>query len=310
MTTTTPQPDQDQGWENRALILASVAPRSTTRPARHGSGTTALAAPTPDSDDLEKDLRPGAFTRTVAGIGRAARWSRDKFNDKVPRKNRGHAALLAAGVIVVLIVAGSVVRFLAADVSPAPTAASSAAAPPPVSTTPKVLSTVITPASANDYCKKDDGTYQSAMNMFDNNFNTAWVCTRVNNEDGQLIQVTFDQQVTISQIRCVGGFDAYAPDGTDLWSKHRPVTKLEIYFPKELRRAEAEIDTGGVRDWRFTDINPPATVSTLLLRIKETTDPPAPPTPTTETRAPGDETTTTAISECQFIGVPTNAAPA
>ena len=40
------------------------------------------------------------------------------------------------------------------------------------------------------------------------------------------------------------------PDGTDQWSKHRIVTKLEIWFPKDLRRDPVTNDTGGVRDWR------------------------------------------------------------
>ena len=91
------------------------------------------------------------------------------------------------------------------------------------------------------------------------------MCTRAKNQDGQQLQVDFGRQVTLTQIRVIGGFDATAPDGTDQWSKHRIVTKLEVYFPRDLRRDPVTIDTGGVRDWRFIALNPPATVSKLLI---------------------------------------------
>ena len=45
----------------------------------------------------------------------------------------------------------------------------------------------------------------------------------------------------------IGGFDATAPDGTDQWSKHQIVTKLEVWFPKDLGRNPVIIDTGGAR---------------------------------------------------------------
>jgi hypothetical protein len=59
----------DRGWENRRLILASLAPRTATRPARRG----AVA-------DVDGDLTgepaatktPGLLTRGIRASGRAA----------------------------------------------------------------------------------------------------------------------------------------------------------------------------------------------------------------------------------------------
>ena len=117
------------------------------------------------------------------------------------------------------------------------------------------------------------------------------------NQEGQQLQIDFGRQVTLTQIRVIGGFDATAPDGTDQWSKDRIVTKPEVWFPKDLRRDPVTVDTGGARDWRFIALNPPATVSKLLIRVAETSDPPQPPTPTSETASPNpDEVTSVAMS--------------
>jgi hypothetical protein len=76
-----------------------------------------------------------------------------------------------------------------------------------------------------------------------------------------------------------------------------------VWFPKDLKRDPLIIETGGARDWRPATVTPPATVSKLLIRVKDTSDPPQPANPTTETAAPGpDNVTTVAISEIQFIG--------
>ena len=156
--------------------------------------------------------------------------------------------------------------------------------------------------NATDSCPRDTA-YANANRAFDGDPSSAWVCTRARNQDGQVIQVDFNRQVALSQVRIVGGFDATAPDGTDQWSKHRIVTQLEVWFPRDLKRDPVTITTGGVRDWRSIALNPPAIVSKLLIRVKETADPPQASTPTTESAAPvAEDRSTVAISEIQFIG--------
>lgn len=294
------EPQTDQAWENRRLILASLAPRTATRPARRGAATDIDDNLTDPNGDPAK--KPGLLTRGARASGRAATAGGRAFNKKVPRENRARVAILTAAGIVVLLVALTGVNYLTTDVNPAaaPTNAT-AAPPPPPSQAPLRQDTILTGVTAKDICPRDP-LYSDSNRAFDGDFNTAWVCTRVKNQDGQQLQVDFGRQVTLTQIRAIGGFDATAPDGTDEWSKHQLVTKLEVYFPKDLRRDPVTIDTGGVRDWRFITLNPPATVSTLLLRVAETSDPPTPAT--SETTAPNpDEVTSVAMSEVQFIGI-------
>jgi hypothetical protein len=291
----------DRGWENRRLILASLAPRTTTRPARRSTTPDATDDHLPDGPAAPK--KPRLLGRGVRAGGRAAAAGGRAFNNRVPRENRLRVAILTVAAVVVLLVALAFVNFVTTDVAPKTTQTAATAAPPaPPVQAPLNRDQIVTGVKAADVCPKD-ANYSDANRAFDGDLNTAWVCTRAKNQDGQQLQVDFGRQVTLTQIRVIGGFDATAPDGTDQWSKHRIVTKLQIYFPKDLRRDPVTIDTGGVRDWRFAALNPPATVSKLLIRVAETSDPPQPDTPTSETAAPkADDVTSVAMSEIQFIG--------
>ena len=290
----------DHGWENRRLILASLAPRTSTRPARR----------TPPSDGevpvCEAPTKPGLLSRAAHASGRAASAGARSFNTRVPPENRWRAAILTVAVVAVLLVALTAVNYFTEEINPGPSPNTTAApAPPAPSQAPLRRDTILTGVTASDVCPRDEN-YADSNRAFDGDFNTAWICTRAQNQDGQTIQVDFGRQVTLTQIRAIGGFDSTAPDGTDQWSQHRLVTKLEVWFPKDLRRDPVTIDTGGARDWRFVALTPPATVSQLLIRIAETSDPPASPTATDETTAPtADEVTSVALSEIQFIGVDT-----
>ncbi|KXO90607.1 Uncharacterised protein (plasmid) [Tsukamurella tyrosinosolvens] len=52
----------------------------------------------------------------------------------------------------------------------------------------------------------------------------AWVCKRINNYDGHVLNITFRSDVVISAINVVPGFNYVAPDGRDEWARHRVVT--------------------------------------------------------------------------------------
>lgn len=296
MTTDQQQPT-DQGWEHRRLILASLAPRTTGRPARRGQD---------HPDDTTTDTppaKPGLLTRSIHTSKRAALATGRQFNKRVPPERRTHTAIITAAAIALLVVALGAVNYITTDVSPPKNATTAAATPPPPPPQNSLRrDTILNGVTATDVCPRD-ANYSDANRAFDGDFTTAWVCTRANNKDGQAIQINFGRQVTLTQIRVISGFDATAPDGTDQWPKHRIATQIEAWFPKDLKRDPATIDTGGARDWRYITLNPPATVSKLLIRIKTTSEPPQPATPTSQTAtATPDEITTVAISEIQFIG--------
>jgi len=288
----------DHSWDNRRLILASLAPRTAARPARHNVAdeTTATETPAPAG-------KPHLVTRGLRAGGRAILAGGRQLTGRIPRERRLHYTVIATAITVVLIMALAGVRYLTTDMT-TPAATTARSAPPPPSQLPLRPDTILTGFTATDVCPRD-ANYADANRAGDGDIATAWVCTRAKNQDGQTLQIDFGRQVTVTQVRVIGGFDATAPDGTDQWSQHRLVTQLEMWFPKDLKRDPITIDTGGDRDWRAIPggLNPPATVSKLLIRIKETSDPPQPPTPTKEagTEAP-DDLTSVAISEIQFIG--------
>ncbi|MFV8169736.1 discoidin domain-containing protein [Mycobacterium sp. DBP42] len=295
----------DKTWENRAIVMASIAPRSTSRPARRIAPTEADTAE--PADDREAKA-PGLLARGAYALGRGIRASADKVAAKIPPNRRLGAVVLAVVVLVVFVVALSLVRSLAADTSPAaPTRAHAAPAPlPPTSAGPK--DAILTGITAKDSCPKgENDPYSPANAAFDGNLGTAWICTRADGKDDQFIQVDFGRQCTVSQTRIESGFDARIPDapgGVDQWDKHRVITKAEVYFPKELGRKPLPVETGGARDFRPGFIDPPATVSKLLIKIVETAQPPrtGDTTTDTETPAPNDDVTTVASSEIQFLG--------
>ena len=104
----------DHGWDNRRLILASLAPRPATRPARRAAATDDVADERPD--DAPK--KPGLLTRGLQASGRAARAGAHQFNKRVPPNRRMHTAIITAAAVVVLLVALAGVNYLLADVNP------------------------------------------------------------------------------------------------------------------------------------------------------------------------------------------------
>ena len=88
----------DHSWENRRLILASLAPRTATRPARR-----AAPADVDDAADDDAAQKPGLLTRGLRASGRAAAAGGRAFNKRVPRENRMRVAILTAAAVVILL---------------------------------------------------------------------------------------------------------------------------------------------------------------------------------------------------------------
>lgn len=295
-----PKRPEDLGFENRSLILASLAPRPTARPARRG------AARVGGGELGETDGGPGALERAWGLVKRGASRGYGAYSKVVPKEKRRHVAGMTIGLIVVLVVAIIGLRKLAADAHvPAQTAAPTTSQPVASHSNKAVPTPVIlTGITGKDFCPRDEN-WRSIDNALDLKPATAWRCTRVNNEDGQNIMFDFGRQITLDQVRGIFGFDCCtASGGPDEWGKNKIPTKIDIYFPKELRRPPLSLYTEGARDWRWVNVVPPATVSRLAIRIVETVDPPTSSTPTA-TPGGGDEVTTVAIGDIQFIGTST-----
>ena len=103
----------DRGWENRRLILASLAPRTTTRPARRSTAPDVADDHLPDDPAAPK--KPGLLGRGVRAGGRAAAAGGRAFDNRVPRENRLRVAILTVAAVVVLLVALAFVNFVTAD---------------------------------------------------------------------------------------------------------------------------------------------------------------------------------------------------
>ncbi|MEY8019124.1 discoidin domain-containing protein [Mycobacterium servetii] len=306
-TTEDAQPQTNHGWDNRRTILAALAPRPSSRPARRAISPDEPAA------GIDKPATPGVVSRCFRGSGRAARWVVDRVNKRIPPHHRVRTALITVAVLIALLAALGVVRRLATDNNTGSAVATPQHGPPPTSqpaSAPVPAETILTGITASDQCPKDHGQqYSPIANAFDNDTNTAWICTRAKNSDGQHILVDFGREVTLTQCRIDPGFDARipdTPDGVDQWTKHRIGMTFTIYYPKELNRKPDVINTYGKRGYSFIPggIPNPPKLSKLLIIVTKTIDPPQSATDTAQTSdsSPANDVTTVAISEIQFLG--------
>jgi hypothetical protein len=297
-----PKIEPDHAWENQEIILQSLLPRST--PARP-------AHPSTDTPAATGSRRSSAGRRLLArAVTAPARATRRRLQHHFPPERRARSAAIAAAVLaaVVLLLLG--MQHLVRD---APTATAPSA--PPISSAATHSpagphNVVLRPAEVKDLCPKDAPGYSPPENMFDGKISTAWVCPRAGDNNGQLIKISFERLVSISQIRVVGGYPFRRPDGVNEWSLHRIVTSMEFRFPRESAHAPVTVNTEGKPDFASTAVSPPATTSRVLGIVKETSDPPPATNTTTPTTtdAParsddGQPHTTVAISEIEIIGI-------
>ncbi len=298
----------DYGWDNRRALMASLIPKTASRPGRRGAPAAAADGDAADGD--KKPSTPGLFAKGLGAARRAGQAGRGRFNKAVPPGRRGRSAVIAGASIVVLVVAVGVVKSLSSDVAPPGPIHSSTASSTPVSSPAAAPMAVLTGIHGTDKCPHDPA-YADANLAFDGDLNTAWVCTRVHNKDGQYIFADFGRQVMVCQMRVYSGAEGTDPDGSDRWFKHRIVTQLDAWFPKELNRKPLEVRTGGERDYFPATIDPPAIVTKLLLRVAATADPGTPATATSQPpAAPGGDQATTVALKVQFLGFDLSQQPA
>jgi hypothetical protein len=187
MSTGHDDPQTDHAWDNRRLILASLAPPASSPPDR---GASAAAV----DDGSSEPAAPGPFTRGLHESGDAARAAGRQFNKRVPPNRRIHTAVITAAVVAVLVVVLVGVGYLTSDTTRHTTTSTTAAAPsPPTRQTPPTRDTILKAAHAGDLCPRD-ANYSDANLAFDGDLNTAWVCTRAKNQDGQVDLASFFMQ--------------------------------------------------------------------------------------------------------------------
>ena len=156
----------------------------------------------------------------------------------LPERIRDHAAkliarvrdtdlrvrVLAIGAVAALLITVTAVVSLS-GVRGKPPAPAPVAAPPTTTSdpTPDRPATPLSVYQVSSSCQDSDPTapFQPADNR---DPAKAWVCTRVNGVDGNVLNIRFGRTVAVTEITIVPGFDFVAPDGRDEWDRHRLVT--------------------------------------------------------------------------------------
>jgi hypothetical protein len=110
------------------------------------------------------------------------------------------------------------------------------------------------------------------------------------------------RQVTLAQIRFVGGFDPTAPDGTDQWTKHRIVTRSRGAPPDpDPGRSPTDLGHGCRRLWCPRPPSPPPPASKTGARR-------SPPPLTVSSGSGASGTSETAAAHWNSSGRPTTLA--
>lgn len=79
---------------------------------------------------------------------------------------------------------------------------------------------VLVPSTVSASCGNDS----DPVAPFAGEKSRAWVCNRLHGLDLNVLNITFNKPVVITEITIVPGFNYVAPDGRDEWSRHRLIT--------------------------------------------------------------------------------------
>lgn len=84
----------------------------------------------------------------------------------------------------------------------------------------------LTPSTVSASCGNDSDAVAPFTGQKPGHMTRAWVCTRINGLDLNVLNITFDKPVVITSIALVPGWDYVAPDGRDEWTRHRLITAV------------------------------------------------------------------------------------
>lgn len=232
----------------------------------------ALGPHEPDSDDPEGTDRDDSQTADNPADKAATDPAPKKFG---PLRSRH--LLVAAAFAAVALLGATLVGQSQTHNDPSPV---SAAAGAPPAAPAGARDTVIAPTDVTD---PDCGVGSSDPHAaFGNDKHAAWVCLSPYNGVGQILTITLPGPFVIHSIRVMPGFNAAAPDNSDMWVKYRTLSQVKWRFDGN----NAKIQTFDGSRKEQTIAAPANTVATVItMTIRKTDAPKA--APTTQTAAIG-----------------------
>lgn len=214
--------DDNEDVDN--AVLAGTEKNFSTGDSDNGTAGPA----SPDSAMVDDDDADAAMvaegTGAVAGQARGAGGVGGVLR-RVPRK----AVLIAVPVVAILVVVGVVIPGRGGhdpQQSGAVAEASLGGAPQGSETAepaaaPAVADAVIEPASVE--APEYPISVTPPLDAFTTDKDKGWICAGL---DGTFMTITLPAPMVISEIDVLPGIDGTAPDGSDLWAKHRIVTRV------------------------------------------------------------------------------------
>ena len=219
---TEPEDTYDPSTDDEAY-----APPSTPQPPAPANtlptGGTSLdeALASYDDDVSDEDAEKGSGPGLLAKVKSAASGGWEKLKE-APTKFK-----IIGGVVTAFVLIASLLLVTGGDKeSPEPPPPSVAA--DPGGTTPdnsgSESAAPLIPKKVTSNCGPRS---TSPADAFSTNAGSVWVCVRGSGIDGSLMNITFAQPVTISEIRFTPGFNHVNSSGEDQWNKYRVVTNVK-----------------------------------------------------------------------------------
>ncbi|MCA2249728.1 hypothetical protein JF729_18285 [Mycobacterium intracellulare] len=209
----------------------------------------------PDSDDADDTDRDDSETSDNPADKAAIDPAPKKFGPLRSRHLLVGAAFAAVALLGATLVGHSQTHEDTSSVSAA------AGAPPAAPTGARD-----TPIAPTDVTDPDCGVGSSDPHAaFGNDKHAAWVCLSPYNGVGQILTITLPGPFVITSIRVMPGFNAAAPDNSDMWVKYRTLAQVKWRF--DGNNAKIQTFDGSRKEQAIaTPANTIATVITMTIR--------------------------------------------